>query len=162
MKLKKFGGTEQRVYDLIAPVVTDLGYLVWDVRYEKEGANWYLRIFIDSETETIGIEDCVKVTEPVDALLEEADPISQSYILEVSSAGLEADLVRESHFDACIGCQVRARGFRPFADGSREIIGELKDWDKDGITLVKDGAELKFAFNMLTFVKLYFDFDETN
>ncbi len=162
MKLKKFGGTEQRIYDLIAPVVTDLGYLVWDVRYEKEGANWYLRIFIDSETETIGIDDCVKVTEPVDALLEEADPIAQSYILEVSSAGLEADLVRESHFDACLGCQVRARGFRPFADGSREIIGELKEWDKDGITLDVDGTEQKLAFSALTFVKLFFDFDETN
>ncbi|MBQ4464693.1 MAG: ribosome maturation factor RimP, partial [Oscillospiraceae bacterium] len=55
MKLKKFGGTEQRIYDLLAPVVTDLGYLVWDVRYEKEGANWYLRIFIDSETDSISI-----------------------------------------------------------------------------------------------------------
>ena len=160
MKLKKFGGTEQRIYDLIAPTVTDLGYLVWDVRYEKEGANWYLRIFIDSETDVIGIDDCVKVTEPVDALLEAADPISQSYILEVSSAGLEADLVRESHFDACVGCLVRARGFRPFDDGSREVIGELKDWDKDGITLDVNGEEQKLAFSALTFVKLYFDFDE--
>ena len=55
MKLKKFGGTEQRIYDLIAPLVTELGYLVWDVRFEKEGANRYLRIFIDSETDTISI-----------------------------------------------------------------------------------------------------------
>ena len=161
MKLKKFGGTEQRSYDLIAPVVTGLGYLVWDVRYEKEGANWYLRIFIDSETETISINDCEKVTTPVSDLLDETDPIAQSYILEVSSAGLEADLVRESHFDACLGCQVRARGFRPFADGSREVIGELKAWDKESITLEIGDAEQTFAFNTLTFVKLYFDFDET-
>ena len=162
MKLKHFGSTEQRVYELIAPIVTDLGYLVWDVRYEKEGANWYLRIFIDSETESIGINDCEKVTTPVSDLLDEADPIAQSYILEVSSAGLEADLVRESHFDACLGCQVRARGFRPFADGSREVIGELKDWNKDGITLEVDGTEHQLAFNTLTFVKLYYDFDAAN
>ena len=159
MKLKKFGSTEQRIYDLIAPVVRDLGYLIWDVRYEKEGANWYLRIFIDSETDTIGIGDCEKVTTPVSDLLDEQDPIAQSYILEVSSAGLEADLVRESHFDACIGCDVRARAFRPLEDGSRELIGELKDWDKDGITLITDGQERSLAFNTLTFVKLYFDFD---
>ncbi|MCR5718772.1 MAG: ribosome maturation factor RimP [Oscillospiraceae bacterium] len=161
MKLKKFGGTEQRIYDLIAPVVTQLGYLVWDVRYEKEGANWYLRIFIDSETDSIGINDCEKVTTPVSDLLDETDPISQSYILEVSSAGLEADLIRESHFDACLGCNVRARAFRPFEDGSREIIGELTAWDKDGISLSVDGETKQLAFNALTFVKLYFDFDET-
>ena len=160
MKLKKFGGTEQKIYDMIAPIVTDLGYLIWDVRYEKEGANWYLRIFIDSETDTIGITDCEKVTTPVSDLLDEKDPIAQSYILEVSSAGLEADLVRESHFDACIGCEVRARGIRPLEDGSREVVGILEDWDKEGITLKIADAEQKYSFQSLAFVKLYFDFNE--
>lgn len=159
MKLKKFGGTEQKIYDLIAPVVTELGYLVWDVRYEKEGANWYLRLFIDSETSTISISDCEKVTTPVSDLLDEADPIAQSYILEVSSAGLEASLVRESHFDACIGCEVCAKSIRPLEDGSREVIGVLKDWNKDGITLTVGEQELTLAFSALAFVKLYFDFD---
>ena len=158
MKLKKFGGTEQKIYDMIAPIVTGLGYLVWDVRYEKEGADWYLRIFIDSETDTIGINDCEKVTTPVSDLLDEKDPIAQSYILEVSSAGLEADLVRESHFDACLGCEVRVLGFRPFEDGSREVVGILEDWDKEGITLQVNDTEQKYSFQSLAFVKLYFDF----
>ena len=160
MKLKKFGGTEQRIYDLIAPLVTELGYLVWDVRFEKEGANRYLRIFIDSETDTISINDCERVTRPVDALLDERDPIEGSYILEVSSAGLEADLGRESHFDACIGCEVRARGIRPFEDGSREVIGVLEDWSKESIVLTVDGQQRELALAGLAFVKLYFDFDE--
>ena len=158
MKLKKFGGTEQKIYDMVAPIVTGLGYLVWDVRYEKEGADWYLRIFIDSETDTISINDCEKVTTPVSDLLDEKDPIAQSYILEVSSAGLEADLVRESHFDACIGCEVRARGIRPFEDGNREVVGILEDWDKEGITLKANDTEQKYSFQSLAFVKLYFDF----
>ena len=158
MKLKKFGGTEQKIYDMVAPIVTGLGYLVWDVRYEKEGADWYLRIFIDSETDTIGINDCEKVTTPVSDLLDEKDPIAQSYILEVSSAGLEADLVRESHFDACLGCEVRVRGIRPFEDGNREIVGILESWDKEGITLKVNDTEQKYSFQSLAFVKLYFDF----
>ena len=160
MKLKKFGGTEQRIYDLIAPLITELGYLVWDVRYEKEGASMYLRIFIDSETDTISINDCERVTKPVDTLLDEKDPIDGSYILEVSSAGLEADLVRESHFDACIGCKVRARGIRPFEDGSRELIGVLEDWSKESITLTVDGEQKVLPLAGLAFVKLYFDFGE--
>lgn len=161
MKLKRFGNTEQRIYDLIAPVVTELGYLVWDVRYEKEGASWYLRIFIDSETDSISINDCERVTGPVSDLLDEHDPIEQSYILEVSSAGLEADLVRESHFDACIGSEVRARAFRPFEDGSREVIGVLEDWDREKITLRVGDETRALPLNMLTFVKLYFDFGST-
>ena len=47
MKFKKFGGTEQKVYDLIKPITDELGYYLWDVCYEKEGAMWYLRVFID-------------------------------------------------------------------------------------------------------------------
>ena len=160
MKLKKFGGTEQKIYDLCAPVINDLGYLVLDVRYEKEGASWYLRIFIDSETDTIGINDCERVTGPVSDLLDEKDPIAQSYILEISSSGLEADLVRESHFDACIGCEVRARGIRPFEDGSRELVGVLEDWDKETVTLTVDGAQQVLPFKELAFVKLFFDFGD--
>jgi len=159
MKLKKFGSTEQKIYDLIAPIVNELGYLVWDVRYEKEGASWHLRIFIDSETETVSINDCEKVTAPVSDLLDEKDPIAQSYILEVSSPGLEADLIRESHFDACLGCEVRARGFRDFENGSREIVGTLTDWNKDFITLQTPEQTLELPFSALTFVKLYFAFE---
>lgn len=160
MKLKKFGGTEQKIYDLVAPIINGLGYLVWDVRYEKEGANWYLRIFIDSETDTISINDCEKVTTPISDMLDEKDPIAQSYILEISSAGLEADLVRESHFDACIGCEVRVRGIRPFEDGSRELVGVLQDWNKETVMLTVGDAQHVLAMNALAFVKLYFDFGE--
>ena len=152
---------EQKVYELVAPVIEELGYLVWDVRYEKEGALWYLRVFIDSETDGIGIQDCEKVTEPVSTLLDEKDPIPQGYTLEISSPGLEADLVRESHFDACLGCQVRAKGYQNLANGDREAVGILKDWNKDGITLqLATEQEMQIPFSVLTFVKLYFAFDE--
>ncbi len=160
MKLKKFGGTEQRIYDLAAPIVTELGYLVWDIRYEKEGASWYLRIFIDSETDIISINDCTKVTEPISDMLDEQDPIAQSYILEVSSAGLEAELIRESHFDACLGSKVRARLIRPMeGSGEREFIGVLTDWNKDRIVLETENGNAELPFPALAFVKLYFEFE---
>jgi ribosome maturation factor RimP len=160
MKLKKFGSTEQRIYDLAAPIVTELGYLVWDVRYEKEGASWYLRVFIDSETDTISINDCEKVTGPISDMLDETDPISQSYILEISSAGLEADLIRESHFDDCIGSQVRARLIRPMeGSNEREFVGVLSDWNKERICLETESNTVEIPFPALAFVKLYFEFE---
>ena len=158
MKLKKFGSTEQRVYDLAAPIVTELGYLVWDIRYEKEGASWYLRVFIDSETGVISINDCEKVTGPISDMLDEKDPIAQSYILEVSSAGLEADLIRESHFDACLGSKVRARLIRPM-EGVREMAGILTDWNKERIVLETENGNAEIPFSALAFVKLYFEFE---
>ena len=91
MKLKAFGATEQRIYNAVKPIADEFGFQIWDVRFEKEGACWYLRIFIDQES-GITIEDCEKMTEPVNKLLDEQDPISQNYILEVGSAGLERNL----------------------------------------------------------------------
>ncbi len=136
MKLKKFGSTEQKVYDLVKPVTDELGYFLWDVCYVKEGAMWYLRVFIDRD-EGITIEDCEKVTEPVNAVLDEADPIAQSYMLEVGSAGLERELVKEEHFEVCQGDTVTLKFFRA-VDGEKEIRAELVGADKDGITVIKE------------------------
>ncbi|MDE6087027.1 MAG: ribosome maturation factor RimP [Oscillospiraceae bacterium] len=161
MKLKKFSNTEQKIYDLVFPVVNSLGYLVWDVRFEKKGADWELTVFIDKETDGITIDDCEKVTTPVSDLLDEHDPIPQSYRLSISSPGLEADLIRKSHFDACVGCEVRVRGIRNFDDGSREVVGVLMDWDKDSVTIrtaQEPEQSVMLPFSGIAFVKLYFEF----
>ncbi|MDE5769950.1 MAG: ribosome maturation factor RimP, partial [Oscillospiraceae bacterium] len=153
--------TEQKIYDLVFPVVSSLGYLIWDVRFEKKGADWELTVFIDKETDGITIDDCEKVTTPVNDLLDEHDPIPQSYRLSISSPGLEADLIRESHFDACVGCEVRVRGIRNFDDGSREVVGILTDWNKDSVTIrtaQESEQSVILPFSGIAFVKLYFEF----
>ena len=106
MKFKKFGSTEQKVYELIKPITDELGYYLWDVCYEKEGAMWYLRVFIDQD-EGISIADCERATAPINDILDETDPIDQSYVLEVGSAGLERELVKEEHFEVCVGDTVK-------------------------------------------------------
>ncbi|MBR5513985.1 MAG: ribosome maturation factor RimP [Ruminococcus sp.] len=158
MKLKKFGATEQRIYDLVKPITDDLGYYLWDVCYVKEGASWYLRIFIDCD-EGITIEDCEKVTEPVNKLLDEVDPIKESYMLEIGSAGLERELVKEDHFEVCEGDKIRIRFIRA-VDGEKEICAYLKEADKTDITVeLEDGTEVEYPFADIAFVKLWFDFD---
>lgn len=158
MKFKKFGGTEQRVYNLIKPITDELGYYLWDVCYVKEGAMWYLRVFIDCD-EGIGIDDCERATRPINVVLDEVDPISQSYMLEVGSAGLERDLVKEEHFEVCEGDAVRVHFIRAI-DGNKEVIGKLVGADKDGVTIItEDETEQKFALADISFVKLYMDFE---
>lgn len=158
MKLKKFGATEQKIYDLVKPVTDEMGYYLWDVCYVKEGACWYLRIFIDCD-EGISIEDCEAVTEPVNKLLDETDPIKQSYTLEVGSAGLERELLKEDHFQICIGDKVRIRFIRA-VDGEKEICAYLKGADRNSITVEdENGNESVFQLADIAFVKLWFDFD---
>ena len=74
------GGTVQIVTGIVEPVIRDMGLTLWDVRFEKEGAYWYLRIFIDKEG-GVDIDDCERVSRGIDKLLDDADPISQSYYL---------------------------------------------------------------------------------
>lgn len=158
MKLKKLGGTEQKIYDLVKPITDELGYYLWDVSYVKEGASWYLRIFIDCD-EGITIEDCEKVTEPVNRILDETDPIPQSYTLEVGSAGLERELLKEDHFEVCEGDKVRIRFIRS-VDGEKEISAFLKGVDKNQITVSdEDGNEKVFQLSDIAFVKLWFEFE---
>ena len=120
MKMKKFGGTEKVVYDLVKPIADEQGYSIWDVSFEKEGAYWYLRVFID-HPDGIDIEDCEKMTRPVNAAVDAADPISQAYVLEVGSAGLERELNQPQHFAETLGMEVRARAIRPI-NGEKECV----------------------------------------
>ncbi len=157
MKFKKFGATEQRVYDLVKPITDELGYYLWDVCYEKEGAVWYLRIFIDSD-DGITIEDCERANTPINAVMDEKDPISQGYTLEVGSAGLERELVKEEHFEICEGDTVKIRFIRGI-EGEKEIIAVLSGADRDGVSVVlDDGSEKKFPLSDIAYVKLYFEF----
>ena len=155
MKLKKFGGTESKIYSLVQPIAEELGLIVWDVRFEKEGALWYLRVLLDHAERAVNITDCENVTRPLNKLLDELDPIPQSYTLEVGSAGLERELLRETHFDACEGCKVHVRLIRPDAAGQRDITGTLIGCDREQVTVqCADGTESAYPLAGVAFVRL--------
>lgn len=165
MKIKKFGATEQKISDLVKDEAENQNIRIWDVRFEKEGAGWYLRIFIEKDG-GVSIEDCENFTRPVNKLLDETDPIAQSYILEIGSAGLERELLRESHFESSIGMPVRVRAIRDFG-GEKEVVGLLAGFDKEKITLAFPGeteeeeevyAELPLAD--IAYIKIFEDFEE--
>ncbi len=158
MKMKKFGGTEKTVYELVKPIAESLGYTIWDVSYEKEGAYWYLRVFID-HPEGITIEDCEKATRPINVAIDKADPISQAYVLEVGSAGLERELNQDWHFEASLGMCVRARAIRPI-DGEKEWIGILTGFDAAQITIQsqeEEAATVSLPLGELSYVRRYVD-----
>ena len=145
------GNTASKVFDLLKPCVEEKGLKLWDVRFLKEGATWYLRVIIDSE-EGIGIEDCVDVHHAIDPILDEADPISQAYTLEVCSPGWERELTRPEHFEAMAGKTVRVKTIRP-TQGQKEFEGTLLSADLS-VEIEIDGNNISFPKEGISSVKL--------
>ncbi|MBE6559081.1 MAG: ribosome maturation factor RimP [Ruminococcaceae bacterium] len=159
-------GSRSRVAEtvraLITPTADELGYLLWDVEYVKEGADMILRVTIDRDAnvsdEGITIDDCERMTRAIDPLLDEADPIEESYLLEVSSPGIERDLVRPEHFAACEGEEVELRLFAP-VDGSKVWRGVLKGINEAGqIVIEVAGNDRAFDASAVSKTKTVFDF----
>ncbi len=133
--------TVETVKALIKPTIEEMGLKLWDVRFLKEGASWYLRIFIDKE-EGIDINDCTDVSHAIDPIIDEADPIDKAYFLEVCSPGLGREIREEEHFEAVLGKPIIIKLFRAL-DGSKELKGELKGFDKEKITLSAASGEME-------------------
>ena len=93
-----------KVFELSKPVVEQAGCTLWDVEYVREAGTWFLRVFIDKEG-GVSITDCETISRALDPLLDEADPIPDSYVFEVGSAGAERELKRPSDFQQFMGHQ---------------------------------------------------------
>lgn len=138
----KGGNTVSVVWQLAEPIAKELGLRLWDVRFVKEGASWYLRIFIDKDG-GVGISDCEAMSRAVDEPLDRLDPIDQSYFLEVSSPGIERELTRPEHYELMKGREVCVNLFRPI-DGEKEIIADLVGLrDKNIVLTDLDGTEFE-------------------
>lgn len=144
--------TADTVKKLVEPVITEMGLRLWDVRFVKEGAQHYLRIFIDSD-KGVDINDCTDVSHAIDPIIDAADPISVSYYLEVCSPGINREIKTKAHFDYAIGKSVILRTVRP-QNGEKEFIGILTARDKDTVTLQTDEERIVFAATNIQIIKL--------
>lgn len=152
---KKGGNTVSKVYDIAKPIADSLGLRIWDVVFEKEGALWYLRVFIDKDG-GLSMEDCENMTRPLSKALDEADPIEQNYMLEVGSPGLGRELKRPEHFEEFLECPVRIRYIRD-TEGQKEFIAILKGVTKDTISVITEDGDKEIKLSDTAFVRLYDD-----
>ena len=134
----KSGGTVSRVRAIAEPIAESLGLDIWDIRFEKEGADWFLRVFIDKEG-GVSLDDCVDMSRALDKPLDDADPIDQSYCLEVSSPGIERDLKRDEHFLKCLNQRIKIKLIRPL-NGEREFSGILTGYDNGSVQITLDDS----------------------
>lgn len=124
---------------LAAPVCEAQGCFLYDVEFKKEGADTFLRVFIDADG-GVTVDMCEAVSRALEAALDSADPISEPYILEVSSPGIERALKKDWHYDAAVGKDVTIKLFRPI-DGQKVITAKLVSHDKGIVTIQPEGGE---------------------
>ncbi|MEE0946944.1 MAG: ribosome maturation factor RimP [Acutalibacteraceae bacterium] len=140
------------VASLIKETVEAQGVSLWDVRFVKEGADWFLRIFID-KADGISIDDCVNVSHAVDPIIDEADPIDRSYTMEVSSPGIERELTRAEHFHIMQGKEIKVKLYKA-EDGVKEFIGTLKGYSET-LVIETENGEKEFDKKAVAKVYLY-------
>lgn len=149
---------EEKVEELIKDKIENIGYSLYDVEYAKEGPNYYLRIYIDSP-EGIDLNDCEKVSNEINDVLDEADYIKEQYYLEVSSPGIERILRKDNHLEQNIGNQVETKLFKKDEKGNKNYIGKLKSFDVDTIT-IETTEEIKIERKNIAQIKTVYDWNE--
>ena len=137
-------------------VVQAHGCSLWDVEYVREGADWFLRLYIDKPG-GVDINDCEAISRAVDPILDEKDPIPDSYSFEVCSAGLERVLKRPSDFKQFLGSMVLVKLYKP-VDGRKEIVGTLTGYEDGAVTITVNGSPVRFEKNEVALVRLYVEF----
>ena len=143
---------EKTVWDLALPVVERAGLELWDVEYVTEGGQRYLRVYLDSP-DGVDLDQCEAVSRAMDPILDEADPVPDSYIFEVSSAGCERALKRPSDFARFIGSLVEVKLYSA-ADGAKQWVGTLLAYDDGAVTIASGNAERRFEKKQIASVRL--------
>ncbi len=145
-----------QVASFARPIVEQHGCELWDVEYVREGSDYFLRLYIDKES-GVDITDCEAISRAVDPILDEKDPIPESYHFEVCSAGLERTLKRPSDFARFLGSAITVKLYRP-RNGLKEIPCVLKAYDEGRLTVEAGKETIQFEKSEVALVRLRVEF----
>jgi len=118
---------------MIRPMIDENGFELVDIEFVKEGGNRFLRVIVD-KPEGIDIDDCSKISEYVSEKLDEQDPITEAYFLEVTSPGAERPLKKPQDFHKAINKNIFITTFEPI-DGKKELEGILTSFDEENLEI---------------------------
>ncbi|MFQ7473619.1 MAG: ribosome maturation factor RimP [Anaerovoracaceae bacterium] len=123
--------------ELLTEFISSEGYELYNIEFVKEGKDWFLRVYIDKPEDKgyISTEDCEKVSRFLSQKLDETDPIEQNYYLEVSSPGMDRELIKPEHYRRYEGSEVEIKLYKG-KDGTKNINGTLKEFTGDEIKII--------------------------
>ena len=147
---------EQKAEAMLAPIVESQGFELVDVEYVKEAGNWYLRGYIDKPGGNTD-NDCQADSRALSDKLDENDIIEDSYIMEISSPGLDRPLKKEKDFVRSMGKLVEIRTYRPI-EKQKEFCGVLNAYDESSVTIDEDGHLRTFDRKDIALIRLAIEF----
>ena len=151
------GKVAETVTDFVLPIAHSEDLNLVDVEFLKEGSDWVLRIFLENKDGDLTIEECEKVSRALSTILDEEDPIDKSYILEVSSPGIERPLKTKEDFERFMGELIAVKTFKKI-NGEKEFIGKLEGFDSEEITLVlKNNEQISIDYDLVARANLTFE-----
>jgi ribosome maturation factor RimP len=142
------------VRPLVLPITEAQGLILWDVEFVKEGSEYFLRVYIDREDGGVGIDDCEAVSRALDPILDEADPISQSYHLEVCSAGLFRDLKTTEHIQRFLGREVEIRLYKSVEDLPKKVTARIDAVTEDTLTATVGDRTFSLDRKLISKIKI--------
>lgn len=144
---------EEKIEKLIQKPIEDLGYSLYDVNYVKEGKDYFLRIFIDQEEKGIDLNDCEKVSDVINPLLDKEDVIKEMYFLEVSSPGIERIIRKEKHLEENKGKEIEVNLFKSL-ENKKVYDGILEKWDEENIYIIENEKQIIIERKNISLMKL--------
>lgn len=141
------------VYETARPLAEKLNLSIWNICFEKEGKNLFLRVYIDKDDGLIDLDECETISRELSEKLDEIDPIDRSYFLEVSSVGMGRRLLKAEHFEKLKGRLISLKLFKAF-EGRKKFDGILRGFENSKIKLETDDEIMKVAFSNCAYVKL--------
>ena len=142
-----------RIAELARPHGEDEGCTLWDVEYVREAGTWYLRLYIDKEG-GVSIDDCERISRRLDPVLDEEDPIAESYVFEVGSAGADRELKRPGDFEQFMGSEVDVKLYQP-VEGSKLYTGTLSGYEEGRVSILCGKKSRSFDKTQVAQVRLH-------
>ena len=125
---------EEKIEKLIDPVLKEMNLVLYELKYEKEDNENYLRIFVEKENDVMDLDTCVEASEKISLLLDKEDPIPNEYYLEVASSGREKCFKTEADYQNAIDKYILV-DTSELVNGYDELVGYLKEVTGEGINL---------------------------
>ncbi len=148
---------QDKLSELLSPIVEDLGYRFWGLEYQVRKADALLRIYIDHEN-GISVDDCAKVSHEVAGILDVEEPITMAYILEVSSPGMDRILFSANQFSEFIGEDVKMK-LNQMVDKRRKIKGKIVSVEGEQITIESEQEQITITFDQIMRARINPGFD---
>ncbi len=136
-----------KIYELLEPVVTGLGYELVGIEHISQGRHSLLRIYIDVES-GVTVDDCEKVSHQVSGVLDVEDLIKGAYHLEVSSPGLDRPLFHAEHFARFAGHKVKVQLRSPI-NGRRKFSGEIRSVGAGAVRIEAEEGEISLPLDAI-------------